>query len=181
MSCFAHDVRVERALVTEVTVPKLVDGIVDEFCRCTLGGLKRRIIPDKDSVFGLGPGAHHWRGVVCNDRVRRGSIGDREGGAPSGGVGRCRFDESDEVVCAGLVIGNLQKEGVEDFPERGEVIVGWLPDDGLERCCGRGKGCGDFLGRHRDSLGGMKKSTSGDNESTLEEEESAGGLGRVWL
>ena len=119
-------------------------------------------------MFGLGPGAHHWRGVVCDDRVRRGSIRDRKGGAPSGGVGRCWFDESDEIVRAGLVVGNFQQEGVEDVPERGEVIVGWLPDDGLERCRGRGKGCGDFLGRHRDSLGGMKKSTSGDKSYLLD-------------
>jgi hypothetical protein len=51
---------------------------------------------------------------------------------------------------------------------RSSTSVGWLPDDGLEQCRGHGKGRGDFVGHHRDSLGGMKKSTSGDKSYLLD-------------
>ncbi len=66
-------------------------------------------------MFGLSPGAHHWRGVVCDDRVRQGSIGHWKGGSPSGGVGHCWFDESDEIMRARLLVVNLQKEGVRKY------------------------------------------------------------------
>ncbi len=118
--------------VLDELLPKLINRIPDEFSHGMLGGFKGCIIPDKDSMFCFGSGADNWRGIVCNDRVCRGLSGDGKVCTPSGGVQHCRFDDADKVVCSRLIKRNLKKEGVEDFPERGEAIVGWLTNNGLE-------------------------------------------------
>lgn len=51
-------------------------------------------------------------------------------------------------MCSILIVGYVEKEGVEHVPERREVVVSGLADDGRE-CCGRGgEEGGDLLRGH---------------------------------
>ncbi len=130
--CFGGDIGVEGALVMEVTVPQFVDRIPDELSRGAFSHLEGRIIADKDGVFRFGPGSDDWSGVVGNNGVCWWPGGYWERRTPSGGVRSHRFDDTDKVVRARVVVRYLKEERVEDIPKRGEVIVGWLANDGLE-------------------------------------------------
>ena len=63
------------------------------------------------------------------------------------GLGRL-FHETDEVVSAILIIGNVDKEGVEHIAECCEVVIKWLTHDGLEGYCHSGKESCDFFRNH---------------------------------
>jgi hypothetical protein len=129
---FGGDVGVEGALVAEVTVPQFIDCILDELSHGMLSGFEGRIIVDKDSMFSFGAGADDWSGVVGNDGVGRGPGGDWERHAPSGGVRCHRFNDTDEVVRARVIVRDLKEERVEDFSKCSEVVVGGLANNGLE-------------------------------------------------
>ena len=129
---FGGDIGVEGAAVTEVAVPKFVNRIPDEFSRGAFSGFKGSIIADQDSVFGFGAGADDRSGIVGNNQVCWWPGGDGERRTPSGGIQGHRFDDTDKVVRAWVVVRDLKEERVEDIPKCSEVIVGWLANDGLE-------------------------------------------------
>ncbi len=83
-------------------------------------------------MFRFGPGADNRHGNIGNDGVCRGPDGDRKCCAPIGSVQYRRLDDPDEVECSRFVLRDLKEEQVEDLPEHGEVIVGWLAYDRLK-------------------------------------------------
>ena len=53
-----------------------------------------------------------------------------------------------------LIIRDVKEEGVQDFTQSGEIIVGRLPHYGLEGGCRRCEERGDFFGRHYGGIRG---------------------------
>ena len=104
-----------------------------------LSGLIGGEVAHKDGMFGFAAHMDNGGGVVSNCGVGWWTGRNGERGTPCGGIACCWLDEANEVVCAILIIGDIEEEGIEDVPESDEIVVAWLVSDVLEHhhCCGK--------------------------------------------
>ena len=100
--------------MSQVTVPDLVNRILDEFGHGTLSRFIRFKVMDKDGVVGLAAGMDDSRCIIRDGWICQRALWDGESGPPRRRVGGSGFNEANEVVCASrlVVVGDVQQKGV---------------------------------------------------------------------
>ena len=123
---FGRDVHVKRSVVAEVTIPDLVHGFTDELSCVAFGCFVGSKVTNKDGVFGFLASLDNCCCCIVDDGICRRAWQRWERCTTSSHVQSGWLNESDEIVCAILIVGNVEEGGIDDIAQRGEVVVAGL-------------------------------------------------------
>ena len=149
---------VEGGRALEGEDPGFLDHPDDEVAPVALGGPDDALELELGRPFALGFDTDGLRCVDVDGRIVRGqgSVEGVEGVAVGGEVVRGVVDEPRKIADPSRDIDGL--EGVREvLAEVFDVIVGWLADDGRERCCEIGEQRFDVVDGGRVDGGGVER------------------------
>ena len=93
----------------EIAVPELVDGVSDEFCGGSLGGLVGGVVMKQNGMVGFVSGADDGGGIIGDGRIGRGACRDGEFSASGGIIRRGWLDDADEIMFAVFIVGYVEE------------------------------------------------------------------------